>query len=78
MRKRTQLADESHHEEAVGQAEEEPADDDSLFKLAVNHELDLNKSKDQKVKMSTKYQVLSTDTSFVGIAKQKNKCESPV
>jgi hypothetical protein len=23
--------------------------------------------------MSTKYQVLSTDTSFVGIAKQKNK-----
>jgi len=48
-------------------------EDDSLFKLAVNNELDLNKSKDQKVKLSTMYQVLSADTSFVGIAKQKNK-----
>lgn len=55
---------------------------DYLFKMACKTKIDeLNEAKnymtkDKIVKLSTKYQVLSSETSFIGVVKQKTKSDT--
>lgn len=54
-------------------------DNDYLFKMACKSEIDklnekgINHLIDPRVKLSTKYQVLCDETSFIGVIKQKQK-----
>jgi len=49
-----------------------------LFKLAAKNEIDTSSSEKEKVSLSTKYQVLCNETSFIGVIKQKNKNDNEI
>jgi len=54
-----------------------PQDEPVLFKLAAKQAIDLHpdSSRPALIEVSTKYQVLSEHTSFIGIVKNKDKVE---
>ena len=53
------------------------SEDLSLFKLCAKAEIDkVGVAASQKIALSTKFQVLCSETSFIGVIKNKNKVDA--